>query len=103
MDKPTGLALQLDLDALEPLITRIVEHTVTRLEQARATLGSDKLCYTEAETAAMLGLKDHQLRDERLRGRIRASRIVGRRIRYTHSDVMKYLINRRENGNGATD
>ena len=92
-----AVSLQIDLVALEPLISRIVEQTVTRLEQARATVGDgDKLCYTEAEAAPLLGLEPHQLRDERRRGRIHASRIVGGRIRYQPCDLVAYLMNRRE-------
>jgi hypothetical protein len=42
-----------------------------------------------------LGLHVHQLRDERRRGRIQASQIVGRRIRYLRADLERYLAERR--------
>jgi hypothetical protein len=40
-------------------------------------------------------MEQHQLRDERLRGRIGASQIVGRRWRYTRDDLLRYLQSRR--------
>jgi hypothetical protein len=46
----------------------------------------------------LLGLEAHQLRDERRRGRIAASRIVNRSIRYLRSDLMDYLHRHRSNG-----
>ena len=54
------------------------------------TLG-DLLALSEPEAARVVGLESHQLRDERLRGRIGASAIVGRRIRYLRDDLLKYL------------
>jgi hypothetical protein len=70
--------------------------TVAQLEADRAKLGS-RLAYTEEEAARLLGLEPHQLRDERGRGRITFSRIVGRRIRYTPEDLAEYLRRSREN------
>ena len=49
-----GINLQLEPEALEPLLQRIVEATVVRLEQERAKL-SGKFCYSEPEAAALLG------------------------------------------------
>jgi hypothetical protein len=91
---PTALTLTLDPAALEPLIRATVEATVARLEFARATL-DDRLAYGEAEAARLLGLEPYVLRDERLRERITASSIVGRRIRYTKRDLLDYLASRR--------
>jgi hypothetical protein len=85
----------IDVDQLRPLISEIVELTLERLDQARATLPADRLAYSEAEAAALLGLEQHVLRDERLRGRIQASQVVGRRIRYTREDLISYLSGRR--------
>jgi hypothetical protein len=71
-----------------------VLETVAALEQDRARLG-DRLAYSEPEAARLLGLAPHQLRDERLRGRISASQVVGKRIRYTREDLTAYLMSRR--------
>ena len=69
----------------------------------RATL-PDKLAFTEAEAARLLSLNTHQLRDERLRGRITASKIVGNRIAYRREDLLEYLTSRRITPNvGRTD
>jgi excisionase family DNA binding protein len=91
--EPTGLHLQIDPQALRPLIEEVVNLVLARLESERAHLNG-KLCYSEPEAAELLGLKEHQLRDERRRGRIRAASIVGRRIRYTREDLMSYLLGR---------
>jgi hypothetical protein len=89
-----GLSLRLDPEALKPLIESIVAETLARLEAGRAHLDG-KLAYSEPEAARLLGLQPHQLRDERLRGRIQASQIVGRRIRYLREDLTAYLLGRR--------
>jgi Helix-turn-helix domain len=89
-----GAAFEFNPEAFRPLIQQCIEEAMARMEQARAMVG-DRLCYSEPEAAAMLGLEPHQLRDERLRGRIKASSIVCRRIRYTREDLMEYLLSRR--------
>ncbi len=89
-----GVSLQIDPESLRPVIEQAVEAALARVEEARAIAGA-KLCYSEAEAAAMLELQPHQLRDERLRGRINASSIVCRRIRYMREDLVNYLISRR--------
>jgi hypothetical protein len=89
-----GAAFQFDPEAFKPLIEQAVEAAMLKIENARATVG-DRLCYSEPEAAALLGLEPHQLRDERLRGRIKASSIVCRRIRYTLQDLVEYLLSRR--------
>jgi hypothetical protein len=92
---PSGLSLAVDVAALRPLIETIIEATVSRLDAARATLDG-KLCFSEEEAARLLGLEPHVLRDERRRGRIKASKIVGRRVRYLREDLTSYLLGRRE-------
>jgi hypothetical protein len=87
------MAFQFDPEALRPLIQQIVEATVVRLEDERAALGS-RLAFSEAEAAALLGLHSHQLRDERLRGRISASVGPGRKILYSRDSLLAYLARR---------
>jgi hypothetical protein len=93
---PALSSFQLDLPpaVLRPLIAEVVREVLAALEADRATL-PDKLAYSEAEAARLLSLNPHQLRDERLRGRIAASAIVGGRIRYTRADLLDYLAARR--------
>jgi hypothetical protein len=86
-----SIALSLPPAALVPLIRQVVEETVARLESIRATIPANRLAFSEAEAAALLGLRAHQLRDERIRGKIVAARIVGRRLRYTVDDLLGYL------------
>ena len=88
------LNLTLDADALRPLIESVVAETVSRLADEQARLG-DVLAFDEPTAAQMLSLEPHQLRDERLRGRITASQIVGRRIRYQRQDLLAYLARHR--------
>jgi hypothetical protein len=84
------MELRLDGDALKPLIAEVVRETLAALEADRARLG-DRLAYSEAEAAALLGLHAHQLRDLRLSGKLAASKIVGARVAYTRQDLADYL------------
>ena len=83
-------------DDLKPLIEVVIAATLKRLAEDHATIG-ERLAISEPEAAHLLSLEPHQLRDERLRGRITASRIVGRRIRYARQDLMDYLAKNRIN------
>ena len=89
-----GINLQLEPSVLEPLIRQIVAEVVAQLETDRAKLG-EKLAYSEAEAARLLGLREHQLRDARLAGKVGCSQVTGRRIRYTRSDLLEYLSQNR--------
>ena len=89
-----GLHLSIDPAALRPLIGEVVRQTIAAVEADRARL-DDRLCYSEEEAARLLGLEPHVLRDERRRRRIRASQIVGQRIRYSREDLIGYLAGRR--------
>src|SRR5262245_28986424 len=90
----SGLNLQLDPTVLEPLIRHVVEQTLAALDAERGGLDG-QLAYSEETAARLLELEPHVLADERRRGRIRASQIVGRRIRYTREDLTNYLLSRR--------
>jgi len=96
----SGLNLQLDADALRPLIKQIVEETLAAMAEDNAAVNGNRLAYSEAEAAALLGLQPHQLRDERLRGRIQASVGPGKRVLYSRSDLLEYLRQRRWGKNG---
>jgi hypothetical protein len=90
----TPVSLSLDATALRPLVQVVVRETLAALEADRARV-PDRLAYSEAEAARLLGLNVHQLRDERLRGRIAASQVVGRRVRYLREDLINYLMTSR--------
>ena len=88
------LNVSLDADALRPVIEAAVAETMARIRNDETALG-DRLAFSEQEAARLLSLESHQLRDERLRGRIAASRCVGRRIRYRREDLIAYLARHR--------
>jgi hypothetical protein len=95
--EPHALSLAVDPAALRPLITEVVRETLAAVEAARAALPEGRLAYSEAEAARLLGMLPHQLRDERLEGKIRASKVRGRRVRYQREDLLGYLARRRVN------
>ncbi len=78
-----------DLPELRPLIAAIVSETIDQRQAVEAQLG-DRLAYSEAEAAALLGLKQHQLRDARLRGEIDVRRI-GSGYRYSRSQLLAFV------------
>ena len=90
------LSLHIEGDALRPLVREIVREVLTEVEWDRATVAG-RMAYSEEEAARLIGLEPHVLRDERRRGPIAASSIVGRRIRYTPANLTTYLAARRIN------
>jgi hypothetical protein len=93
--------LNVDVEALRPLIRSIAAEVAAELQGAGAAV-PEKLAISESEAARLLSLQPHQLRDERLRGRIAASKIVGRRIRYERAELLRYLAERRCLGNSES-
>src|SRR5262245_43909535 len=91
----SGISLQVDADNLVPLIRRVAQEVISLYDAARATLPEGRLAFSEEEASRLIGLQPHQLRDERRRGRIQASQVVGRRIRYLRDDLIAYLTSRR--------
>jgi hypothetical protein len=82
--------LNVDADTLRLLVEQVVILALERLTAAQAKL-PDQLAYGEAEASRLLDLARHHLRDERLRGRIEFSRIVGNRVAYTSEALVAYL------------
>ena len=96
MSLEAAVALHIDPAALTPLVRQIVSETIAQLEAARAQIpDAGQLAYSEEQAAALLALEPHVLRDERRRGRISASSVVGRRVRYSRQDLIDYLASRR--------
>jgi hypothetical protein len=98
---PPVATLSFDAAALRPLIAEVVREVLAQAEADRRRFPEDRLCYSEPEAAALLGLEPHVLRDERLRGRIVASQIVNRRVRYLREDLLAYLHGRRTDREGV--
>jgi hypothetical protein len=88
------LTLALDAEALRPLVSLIVQEALAAV-QAQYEAMPEKMAFSEPEAARLLSLRQHQLRDERLRGRIKASTGPGGRILYSKGDMLAYLANRR--------
>ena len=86
--------LTVDPAVLTPLVTSVVEQVLARIEEAKAAVG-DQLAFTEEQAARLLNLHSHQLRDERRRGRISASRVVGNKVRYLRQNLVDYLARNR--------
>jgi hypothetical protein len=87
----SGLTIQVDADALRPLIEAVVRDVVERL-------GDDgRIGYSEVEAAAMLGVPRHTLRDCRLRNEVQAAR-VGKQVRYARSELIRLLTAGSVNG-----
>ena len=78
-----------DIRSLRPVIAAVVADGLSELQQQHNRL-SDRLAYSEAEAAALLGVQRHVLRDCRLRGEISA-RKVGREWRYQRADLQRFL------------
>jgi hypothetical protein len=87
------MELKIDPDLMRPIIAEVVKEVWKAIEDENQKF-TEKLGYSEAEAAALLNVHQHVLRDERMRRRIRASKIVGGRIRYLRSDLMEYMIER---------
>ena len=83
------MKFQFDANDLRPLVELVVAETIERLEVERAKLNG-QLGYPEPQAAALLGLAPHQLRDARLRGEVRATRI-GKRMVYPRGELLKLL------------
>lgn len=81
-------------DELRPLVRELIREVVLELMESEWQM-DDRIAYPEHEAARMLSMTQFQLRDERLKGRIRATQISGRKIRYTRQDLLDYLEERR--------
>ena len=93
--RDTGMALHLDADVLAPIIRAAVAETLAVLEAERVKTDGAGECLTEEEAARWFNVAPRVLADERRRGRIKASAIVGRRVRYLKADLLEYLLARR--------
>jgi hypothetical protein len=70
-----------------PIVELVVAETLGRLPAAKE---GPRLAYNESEAARLLGVRRHVLRDARLRGEVRATR-VGKRVAYERGELVAYL------------
>ena len=87
------MKLELSNEDLAPLVRVVVSEVLEKTEADRAKLNG-RLGFSEAESAALLGVARHVLRDCRLRGEIHA-RLVGRRYIYSRDGLLKFLNERK--------
>ncbi len=78
-----------DAEALRPLIDQAVQAALDRAAREDA-LFRGRLAFSESEVAMLVGVKTHTIRDERLRGRIKAQK-VGKGYRYTVDEIKRFL------------
>jgi hypothetical protein len=78
-----------DICDLRPLIAEAVRSTLDQFQASESKL-ADRLGFTEAEAAALLGVARHVLRDARLRGEIKA-RLLGKKYVYSKTTLVAFL------------
>lgn len=90
----SGFGISFDAESLKPIIEQTITAVLAKIESQRSAM-NEQLAFGEAQAAQLLGLKVHQLRDERLRGRIGHVKGVGGRIFYQREHLLTYLAERR--------
>src|SRR5688572_22617128 len=87
----TNSALDNDiLQKLEKSFESIVSKAIAGLRDCDPSHAHNRLAFNEPEAATLLGVRQHVVRDARLRGEIESTR-VGSRIAYTRHDLLAYL------------
>lgn len=79
-----------DIQDLRPVIAEVVRQTLAQMHDNDSRVPADRLGYSEPESAALLGLERHQLRDMRLRGEIHAKK-CGKEYRYSRQTLIDFL------------
>jgi hypothetical protein len=85
-----GMVSVLTKEETEKLIDLAITRAVAAALDINPKLSKNRLAYSEPEAASILGVNPHVIRDARLRGEIRATR-VGGRLAYTRDDLCSYL------------
>ena len=73
---------------------QVVSETLRAVRES-SLAGDERLAYLEPEAASLLGLQKHQLRDERLKGRVEATKVAGK-WSYTRDSLLDYLARGRQ-------
>jgi excisionase family DNA binding protein len=79
--------VQITADDLRPIVETVVAEVLAQRQAVEQKL--DRIGYTEAEAAELLGMPRHKLRDARLRGEITA-RKVGRGFLYSRQKLIEF-------------
>jgi Helix-turn-helix domain len=85
----SGARLEIDAEALRPLIAQIVAEVLGQL--GTSGQGDDRIALLEPDAARLLSLQPHQLRDLRLAGKIKATKGPRGRALYRREDLLAYL------------
>ena len=83
------MKIEFSPDDLRPLVRQVAAEVIDRLRDGEAKING-RLAYPESEAAALLGLPRHSLRDLRLSGQVRASRL-GKRVLYSRESLLELL------------
>ncbi len=83
------MKITLDQSDLQPIIEAAVAETLRQIDERETELGS-RLAFSEPDSAALLGVARHTLRDCRRRGEIHAKK-VGKEFRYSRSSLLRFL------------
>jgi hypothetical protein len=78
-----------DIADLQPIIAAAVRSTLDQIQASESKL-ADRLGFSEAEAAMLLGVPRHVMRDCRLRGEISA-RKVGKKFIYSRTALVEFL------------
>ena len=84
------MRFEFDQADLKPLVAAVVSEVLEQVDQTQQRLGNGRLAYTEQEAAQLLGIPRHSLRDLRLRGLVKASKL-GVRIVYSKEQLVDLL------------
>ncbi|WP_428303702.1 helix-turn-helix domain-containing protein [Lacipirellula sp.] len=80
----------LTVQDLERLIQSSVSKALAAARDSDTVIPNNRLAYSEPQAASALGVKSHVLRDARLRGEIKATKVGGRHA-YMRDDLVNYL------------
>jgi hypothetical protein len=85
-----------DIDGLKPLLREMAAEVVSEMLSRGVAANADgeainRLAFSEAEAASMLGIAPHVLREQRRLGKIEFCRGPGRRVMYTRQQINEYL------------
>lgn len=88
--QPPGVLISFNMELFRPLIAEVVAEMLKQWQETEARFPADRLAFTEAEAAALLGLSAEALNKERRLGRIPAIPSRSRRVRYSRETLVKY-------------
>lgn len=83
------MEIKIDPSELQPIVEAVVREVLEARQINESRLGN-QIGFTESQAAQTLGWPQHTLRDLRLQGMIKATKI-GRRVMYSRKTLMELL------------